>query len=259
MAGNHKTVIRRTIPPALVSPAGRATDANQSWHLGVYSFQRVIQIHPRGKFMLRTLALVLLLAASRVTWAQTSMPKPTYDFSLPRQDRIALAESAAPPEISAKATVYLLDPTGYVKIRDGSNGFSCFVDRQTPWNCEPTCFDAEGSATTLPTRFFAEEQRAKGKSEEQIKKAIDEGYKSGKFRVPGKPGIVYMLSDRAFLLRPDTNQTVPVPPHLMFYAPYATDQDIGSPPAAVNMPRVIRPGQPDAYIIVFPRAVEHQH
>jgi hypothetical protein len=203
--------------------------------------------------------VALLLAADLLLSAQTAMPKPTYDFSLPRQDRIKLAESAAPPEISGKATVYLLEPNGYVKVRSGTNGFSCFVDRQTPWNCEPTCFDAEGSATTLPTRLLVEEGRGKGKSEEQIKKEIDEGYKSGKFKAPSKPGIVYMLSDRGFLLRPGTTQTVPVPPHLMFYAPYATDQDIGSPPAVANMPRVIRPGQPDAYIIVLPRAAEHQH
>ena len=39
-----------------------------------------------------------------------------------------------------------------------------------------------------------------------------------------------------------------------FYAPYATDKDLGSPPAAAAMPHVIRPGQPDAYIVVVPGA-----
>jgi hypothetical protein len=39
----------------------------------------------------------------------------------------------------------------------------------------------------------------------------------------------------------------------MFYAPYATAEDIGSPPSGRDMPVVLRPGQPDAYIIVFPR------
>jgi hypothetical protein len=136
------------------------------------------------------LAIGVLLGAGVASAAQTEMPKPAYDFSLPREERIKLAESAAPPEISAHATVYLLEQTGYVKVREGSNGFSCFVDRQTPLNLEPTCFDAEGSATTLMTRLFVEEQRAKGKSEEQIKTDLDEGYKKGKFKAPGKPGIV---------------------------------------------------------------------
>jgi hypothetical protein len=199
----------------------------------------------------------LLFGSSFFAVAQSDMPKPAYDFSLPREDRIKLAESAAPPEISGKATVYLLEPKGYVKVRDGSNGFSCFVDRQTPWNSEPTCFDAEGTATTLPTRLLVEEERGKGKSEDEIKEEIDEGYKSGKFKAPGKPGIVYMESDSVFLFIPSTKQIVHGPPHLMFYAPYATDKDIGSPPPGINMPRVIRPGQPDAYMIVITGHADH--
>jgi hypothetical protein len=140
-----------------------------------------------------------------------------------------------------------------VKVREGTNGFSCFVDRQTPLNMEPTCFDAEGSATTLLSRLYAEEQRAKGKNEEQIKAEVDQRYKSGKFRAPQKPGIVYMMSEHIYLSMPTTNQLVHAPPHLMFYAPYATDRDIGSPPSSPTMPHLIRAGQPDAVIIVFPR------
>ena len=200
--------------------------------------------------------LTLLFAACLGLLEQTAMPKPAYDFSLAREARIELAESAAPPEISGKATVYLLERSGYVKVREGSNGFSCFVDRQTPWNSEPTCFDAEGSATTLLTRIFAEEERAAGKSEEEIKLEIDGGYKSGKFKAPSKPGVVNMLSGSIFLLNAANNTIVHAPPHLMFYAPYATDKDIGSPPAGMNMPRVIRAGQPDAYMIVFPASKE---
>jgi hypothetical protein len=206
--------------------------------------------------MSRTFLAFLLCAPSLAAFAQTDIAKPAYDFSLPREERIKLAESAAPPEISGKATVYLLERSGYVKVREGSNGFSCLVDRQNPLNLEPTCFDAEGSATTLLSRFYAEEQRGKGRSEEEIKAGIEEGYKTGKFLAPRKPGIVYMLSDKGFLLIPG-NKLVPLPPHLMFYAPYATDKDIGSPPAAANMPHLIRAGQPDAVVIVFPKAGEH--
>jgi hypothetical protein len=202
--------------------------------------------------MLRIVLVGVLAGASTPRYVQSDMPKPTYDFSLPREERIKLAESAAPSEISGKATVYLLERSGYVKVRDGTNGFSCFVDRQTPINTEPTCFDAEGSATTLAARLYVEEQRAKGKSEEQINKEIDEGYKAGKFQAPKKAGIVYMMSDHAYLLDPDTKQVIHIPPHLMFYAPYATEKDIGSPPPKPEMPRLIRAGQPDAYIIVVP-------
>jgi hypothetical protein len=193
-----------------------------------------------------------LLSTHLAALAQTDSPKPMYDFSLPREEKIKIAESAAPPEISGNATVYVLDRSGYVKAREGTNGFSCFVDRQSPLNLEPTCFDAEGSATTLQSRFFAEEQRAKGKSEDEIKASIEEGYKSGKFHAPHKPGIVYMMSDSGYIFVPQMNRMIHLPPHLMFYAPYATDKDIGSPPATANMPHLIRAGQPDAVIIVVP-------
>src|SRR6201981_4210689 len=98
----------------------------------------------------------ILLSGHSAAFPHAEKPKATYDFSLPREEKIKLAESAAPAEISGKATVYILERSGYVKVRDGSNGFSCFVDRQSPLNLEPTCFDAEGRATTLQPRVSAE-------------------------------------------------------------------------------------------------------
>jgi hypothetical protein len=193
-----------------------------------------------------------LLAGNLVAFEQNERPKAVYDFSISREEKIKLAESAAPPEISGAATAYILERSGYVKVREGTNGFSCFVDRQTPLNSEPTCFDAEGSATTLPTRFLVEEMRGAGKTEEEIHATIEAGYKSGKFQAPRKPGIVYMMSPSAYIYIAEKNVMAHVPPHLMFYAPYATDKDIGSPPPTANMPHLIRAGQPDAYIIVVP-------
>jgi len=193
----------------------------------------------------------MLFSTHLAAFAQTETPKATYDFSLSREEKIKLAESAAPPEISGKATIYILERSGYVKVRDGSNGFSCFVDRQSPLNNEPTCFDAEGSATTLQSRFLAEELRAKGKSEGDVTAAISEGYNSGKFRAPQKPGIVYMMSDAGYIYVAQLKKMIHLPPHLMFYDPYATDKDIGAPPAVADMPHLIRAGQPDAVIIVI--------
>jgi hypothetical protein len=200
------------------------------------------------------LIVIVILGCCGEAAAQTEQPKPAYDFLRPREERIALAESAAPPEISGNATVYLLERSGYVKVREGVNGFTCFVDRQMPLNQEPTCFDAEGSETTFLTRLFAEEMRGKGRSEEEIAAAIGDGYKSGKYAAPRKPGIVYMMSDDIYLYIADRNRLVHGPPHLMFYAPFATEKDLGSPPAVAGMPRIIRPGQPDAYVVVVPGA-----
>jgi len=202
--------------------------------------------------MLREACLALLLPAAVTAAVLAEEPKPAYDFTLTRAEKIALAESAAPPEISGKATVFVLEKTGYVKARDGVNGFSCFVDRQNPLNMEPTCFDAEGSATTLPTRIYVEEQRGRGLAEEKIQAELEAGYRSGKFSAPRKPGIVYMLSPEIYLWIEEAKRMVHAPAHLMFYAPYATEKDLGSPPGGPGMPHLIRAGKPDAYVVVVP-------
>ncbi|HEX4537256.1 MAG TPA: hypothetical protein VH140_09945 [Candidatus Acidoferrum sp.] len=76
-----------------------------------------------------------------------------------------------------------------------------------------------------------------------------------KFRAPQKAGIVYMMSNNGYLLIPGKTEPIHIPAHLMFYASYATSKDIGSPPGSANMLRVIREGQPDAYIIVIPGVI----
>lgn len=49
---------------------------------------------------------------------------------LPRDLEVKLALSALPPHLRADATVYILDPKkGYILERQGTNGFSCFVER----------------------------------------------------------------------------------------------------------------------------------
>src|SRR6202161_1223922 len=96
-----------------------------------------------------------------------------YDASMPRDQHVALAESAAPSEVSSKATVYVLGPKGYEKAREGTNGFTCFVGRHfvkpAETTIEPQCFDAEGSRTLLLVYMHGEELRTNGKAEAEIK------------------------------------------------------------------------------------------
>src|SRR5579864_1472851 len=114
---------------------------------------------------------------------------------------------------------------------------------------EPECYDAEGSRTTLLVRLFVEAQRAKGRDEEAIARSVKARYRSGKFRAPARPGIVYMLSEYNFVLDPETRKIIHFPGHLMFYAPYATEKAIGSGEGA---PYIVHPGEPDALLIVIP-------
>jgi hypothetical protein len=178
------------------------------------------------------------------------------DASTPRDVQIELAKQAGPEDVAASATIYVLGPNGYDKAVEGSNGFSCLVERELPTTMEPECYDAEGSATTLRVRLFVEKQRAAGTDETEIEQQVAAGYKSGKFQAPKKPGICYMLSDYNYVLDPDSKQVIHFPGHLMFYAPYATAKTVG---AGKGAPYLVHPGQPDALMIVVPASGAHSH
>jgi hypothetical protein len=171
---------------------------------------------------------------------------------IPAEQQIQLAIGAAPPEIARHATILVLAPTGYVTAQRGTNGFTCLVERQYLETLEPSCYDAEGSATTLKVRLFAEELRAAKIPEPEIERRTDERYKAGTFKAPSKPGLVYMLSPHNKVYNDRTNKIIHAPPHLMFYAPYATQKDFGEF-VGPHVPYVVLEGRPDAYIIVAPQ------
>ena len=170
------------------------------------------------------------------------------DAKTPVPIQIALAESAGPP-VSTEAAIYVLGARGYSKAREGRNGFTCLISRERPDTLEPECFDAEGTATVVPVRMFIEEQRAAGTSEARIASLVEDGYKSGRFKAPARPGLVYMLSDHNYVFDPERKAVIHFPGHLMFYAPYATQKDVGSGPGA---PYIVAPGTPHALMIVVP-------
>lgn len=181
-----------------------------------------------------------------------------FDAAVPRARQVALAMSAAPPEISHDATIYVLGPHGFERARTGSNGFSCLVDRNIQngiaMSLEPKCFDAEGTRTLLPVSLRIEALRAQGRSEAQIDADITEGYHSGRFIAPRKPGLIYMMSPYNVLARgPNNTNFGHVAGHLMFYAPYMTLRDLGYRSPKGMLPVLADPGTPYAMMIVVPK------
>jgi hypothetical protein len=208
------------------------------------------------KLFVSALSTGVLTITMAIPGMAQELPK-VYDASVPRERQIALALSAAPAEVSSKATVYILGPKGYEKVREGTNGFSCYVGRSfvkpTETTVEPTCFDAEGSGTTLVRRMRMEELRAEGKSEAEIKADVANGYKEGRYKDPSKPGFLYMMSSENRLGA--SGGTASFPPHLMFYAPNMTTKDMGfdSQPQ-LDYLGMTHPGAPDNLIVVVPTA-----
>jgi hypothetical protein len=195
--------------------------------------------------MTRTLAVLVL-----TIWAQTqNIPVTQIDNQTPAEVQMQLISEAAPPEVVRGATIYILSQPGFTVMRKGSNGFSCLIERDRRDILAPICYDAEGSATLLHADLLVEEARARGKSDDEIQKDVDAAYKSGKIKTPSKGGIVYMLSPHNRVLDEDSGKIVTFPGHLMFYAPYATPESVGTGKGA---PFIARPGRPDALLVVIP-------
>ena len=149
------------------------------------------------------------------------------------------ALSAAPPGLRDEATVYLLDPgKGYYISRQGSSGVTCVVER-TAWELAdfrndiyiPLCYDAAGTKTYLKAIMDAAALRAQGMSPAALKGEIEKRYREKTYKVPEKPGLSYMVAPVMRTVGPPDMRVHTMPmPHLMFYAPYITNADIGAVP-----------------------------
>jgi hypothetical protein len=149
---------------------------------------------------------------------------------LPQKKEIELALSAAPEHLRKGAGVYVLERNGFVKVRYSTNGFTCIVNRDHPLNQKPVCFDAEGTATILPKILRVGELLMQGKTMYEINADIAEGFRTGKYISPRRPGVAYMLSGDIHNFNPRTGKIDSFPPHVMFYAPNLTNADLGTTP-----------------------------
>ena len=90
--------------------------------------------------------IVRASAPAQATKAAGAQSPPLMD----RQKEISLALSACPSSVADKAAVYVLEKSGYVKVRESQNGFTAIVQHVTPVSQEPQCMDEEGARTFLP-------------------------------------------------------------------------------------------------------------
>ncbi len=192
-------------------------------------------------------ALVLL------HWASTAAAQGP-DIALPPlmggELEIALARSAAPPNVSSDATILVLQRGGFVRAREGSNGFTCMVDRYYVQALEPTCFNPEASETILPVLVRRTELREMGLSAGEIDREIEAAYGRGEFRLPERLAIGYMFSSDQNLYSDSGQQLGSWMPHLMIYVPYLNSEVIGGRRERGSDPVVFRAGRRDAALIV---------
>jgi len=172
------------------------------------------------------LGLAVQIAVSASAAAQSTPAAEGQPPLMDRHKEIALALSACPPSVANQAAVYVLDQSGYVKVRESQNGFTAIVQHSSPTAQEPRCMDTEGTRTHLPRILKVAEWRAQGKGREEIQRFIADAFAQGVFQPPARPGLDYMLSTET--LTPNEQGVIgPYPPHVMFYAPYLTNADLG--------------------------------
>lgn len=176
------------------------------------------------------LLLAILYASSAVApgQAQPKNPYPTMapveQYLMPSAaDEIALSRTAAPPSVSAKATVLVLDKHGYQVAVRGTNGWTCFVERAWTggfddpefWNPKsraPNCFNPPAVRSVLPQYVARAKWAFAGATREQLAVKAKAAYASHQFTDPAPGAFSFMMSKKGYL----NDQTAgPWHPHIM--------------------------------------------
>lgn len=191
-----------------------------------------------------TMGLLFSVAAS----AQNKQPAGSTHRvdTLPRDLEVQLALSALPPHLRDGATVYVLTPDkGFEVARKGTNGFHTLVARtgddtfRGKWPFSkyrddilyPVSFDQAGAEANMKVFLDAAEMQAKGTPPQELKRLIQERFKTNYYKAPVRPGISYMLAPiQRTYADPDNSGDVETInfPHVMTYASNVSAEDVGA-------------------------------
>jgi hypothetical protein len=183
--------------------------------------------------------MALLATAMAIAPAHADSAKQSKLQSMPETLEMQFALSALPPALRENATVQVLDPDkGYRVAREGTSGVTCIVER-TAWELAdfrddiyiPLCYDAAGTKTYLKAIMDAATLRARGIGPDALKTEMEKRFREGTYLAPEKAGVSYMVAPVMRTVGPpDLKVHTMAMPHLMFYAPGITNEDLGAKP-----------------------------
>jgi hypothetical protein len=206
------------------------------------------------------LSLMVCASAGAQSNTQSNEARSRGIEALPRDVEIELAASALPKHVRDNATIYVLDPRkGFEIARKGANGFHALVARtgddsfRGSWPLDqysddqlyPISFDSAGAKAHMQVFLDAAQAQAKGMPANELKKLMQERFKTGYYKPPARAGISYMLAP---IMRtyddPETNPKMSTAshPHVMYFAPNVSGRDIGSGELGGMYPHIIMPG-----------------
>lgn len=167
----------------------------------------------------------------------------------------ALALSALPARLRADAITYVWKDGEY-RVSGAADGrFHCFVARNHSASVIPQCFTASGVDTIMAGEIFKSKLVMYGAEPDDAVAAFEEKVAKREFSAPGEPGINYMMSAYNWIYQSARDEFIPVPPHVMFFAPHVEPDAVGSAtfPEAVarkGVPMVVESGI-HAYMVTF--------
>jgi len=193
---------------------------------------------------------------------------PLNEYLMPRDTEMALARSAAPANISGRATIKVLTRSGYEVAHKGDNGFVCMVMRSwsaptyTPAQLRdlvydgtvraPICFDPLASRTVMPYYELRSKLGLERKTPDEIAEAVQAAYVKGKLPRRDRVSFAYMWSA-------DQNLGPGIDhwhPHMMIFAPYYDNSMVGGNEPGSPLPQVTDDAGTPFTVIVIP--VDHK-
>lgn len=179
--------------------------------------------------MTRSMLLLVALTVTPIAASaqQAGAGRPGRRPLLPRDQEIALARSGAPASVSASARIYVLTDSGFVVAVQGTGDTACLVNRSWPESLEPECFDAEAAATIMQMEMRRTTLYHRGVAASEVDRDVADGLAQGRYRLPSRPAVVYMMSEGQRLIDDDGRPAGNWKPHLMIHYPFLTNTAVG--------------------------------
>jgi hypothetical protein len=208
-----------------------------------------------------------LLTASAM--AQTSKSAvgnypPIQEYLMSQASEIALAKSAAPANISDRATIKVFTTSGFKVVHQGDNGFVCMVMRgfsaptYTPAQFRdfvydavlraPICFDPKAAKEVMPYYELRTKLAMQGKNPDQIGEGVQAAYARGE--LPKRDGVSF-----AYMWSADQNLGSGIGhwhPHMMVFAPYYDNSMVGGNTFGALVPQVSDDAGTPFSVVVIP-------
>jgi len=211
-----------------------------------------------------TYAVLLAAVALGNAQAQSTKYPPIEEYLMPQANEIALAKSAAPANISGRATIKVLTRSGYEVAQKGDNGAVCMVMRgfsaptytpapfrnlvYDPTVRAPICFTPQAVREVLPYYELRTKLAMQSKNPDEIAEGVQASYAKGE--LPKRTGVSF-----AYMWSADQNLASGIGhwhPHVMVFAPYYENSALGENTFGAPLPQISDDAGTPFTVVVIP-------